>query len=254
VARRGSPGAATLAVRRTRAGRATDATAARRAPGGARPADAPGAEARAALIAAARALDALGFMPGGSGNLSLRTPRGLLITPSGLPYAATTPDDLVEVTPDGAVLAGTRRPSSEWRLHAALYAARSEAGAVVHTHSPHATALSCARQGLPPFHYMIALAGAAEIRCAAYATFGTAALAAAAVEAMAGGRRAALLANHGVVAIGTTLAAARALAEEVENLARQYLALRAAGLSPVLLTEAEMAEVLAGFADYGQPG
>ena len=153
---------------------------------------------------------------------------------------------------DGGVLAGHRRPSSEWRLHAAIYAARPDAGAVVHTHSPFATALSCAREGIPPFHYMIALGGGADIRCAAYATFGTEALAANCVAALEG-RRAALLANHGAVAFGASLAAARALAKEVENLARQYLALRAAGLAPVLLTAAEMEEVAAGFADYARP-
>jgi L-fuculose-phosphate aldolase len=209
------------------------------------------AEQAAALIAAAQALDALGFMPSKSGNLSVRTARGYLITPAALPYAETTEADLVEVDLAGEVLAGHRRPSSEWRLHAAVYAARPEAGAVVHTHSPRATALSCARQGLPPFHYMIALGGGGDIRCAAYATFGTQALADACVAALAG-RRAALLANHGVVAFGRTLGAARTLAMEVENLARQYLALRAAGLPPVLLTEAELAEVFAGFGAYGR--
>jgi L-fuculose-phosphate aldolase len=209
------------------------------------------AEHGPALIAAACALDAAGFMPGKSGNVSVRTPGGFLITPSGLPYAATTPDDLVELATDGTVLAGTRQPSSEWRFHAAIHAARpvAEAAAVVHTHSPFATALSCARLGLPPFHYMIALAGGPDIRCAAYATFGTEALARATVAALEG-RRAVLLANHGVVAIGASLARAQGLAMEVENLARQYLALRAAGLPPVLLTEAEMAEVFAGFASY----
>ena len=209
--------------------------------------------ARDEIVQAARALDALGFMPGKSGNLSCRTPGGFLVTPSGLPYAEMEPGDLVEVAEDGAVLDGDRRPSSEWRLHAAVYAARPEAAAVVHTHSPMATALSCAREGIPPFHYMVALAGGNDVRCAPYATFGTRALAENCVSALAG-RRAALLANHGVVAFGATLAAARALAEEVENLARQYLALRAAGLAPVLLTAAEMDEVAAGFADYAKPG
>jgi L-fuculose-phosphate aldolase len=209
---------------------------------------------REEIVEAARALDALGFMPGKSGNLSCRTPGGFLITPSGLPYTEMLPGDLVEVASDGAVLDGARRrkPSSEWRLHAAVYAARPEAAAVVHTHSPMATALSCAREGIPPFHYMIALAGGDSVRCAPYATFGTEALAVNCVAALEG-RRAALLANHGVVAFGASLAAARALAEEVENLARQYLALRAAGLAPVLLTPAEMEEVAAGFADYARP-
>nr|WP_274607346.1 class II aldolase/adducin family protein [Paracraurococcus ruber] len=205
------------------------------------------------MIGAARALDARGFMPSKSGNLSVRTAAGCLVTPSGLAYAATGPEDLVEIAPDGTVVAGHRRPSSEWRLHAAIYAARPEARAVVHTHSPMATALSCARQGIPPFHYMVALAGGPEIRCAAYATFGTQALAEACVAAL-DGRKAALLANHGVVALGGTLAGAKALAEEVENLARQYLALRAAGLDPVLLTAAEMAEVFEQFGDYGRAG
>lgn len=212
-----------------------------------------GQAAREEIVAAAQALDGLGFMPGKSGNLSRRTERGFLVTPSGLPYAAMGPSDLVEVAADGVVLDGHRRPSSEWRLHAAVYAARPESMAVVHTHSPMATALSCARDGIPPLHYMIALAGGSDVRCAPYATFGTEALAANCVAALEG-RRAALLANHGVVAFGATLAAARALAEEVENLARQYLALRAAGLAPVLLTAAEMEEVTAGFADYARPG
>jgi len=208
---------------------------------------------RAELIAAAQALDALGFMPSKSGNLSVRTRRGFLITPSALPYAETTPADLVECDQDGAVLKGKRKPSSEWRLHAEVYKARPEAQAVVHTHSPLATALSCARQGLPPFHYMIVMGGGGDIRCSRYATFGTQALAEAGVEALAG-RKAALLANHGVLAFGRTLAGAKALAMEVENLAREYLALRSAGLAPVLLTPGELEEVVAQFGGYGRLG
>ncbi|RAI58645.1 class II aldolase/adducin family protein [Roseicella frigidaeris] len=205
----------------------------------------------AELIAAARLLDAMGFMPSKSGNLSIRVAGGFLITPAGLPYAGIAEADLVTLDTAGRVLAGHRPPSSEWRLHAAIYAARPEAGAVVHTHSPMATALSCARLGLPAFHYMIALGGGADIRCSTYATFGTAALAEACLVALAG-RKAALLANHGVVALGASLAGARTLAIEVENLARQYLALRGAGLAPVLLTEAELAEVQAQFGGYGR--
>jgi L-fuculose-phosphate aldolase len=208
---------------------------------------------RAALIAAAQLLDGLGFMPSKSGNLSVRTKRGFLITPSGLPYAETAPADLVECAPDGTVLKGKRQPSSEWRLHAAAYAARPEAQAVVHTHSPMATALSCARLGLPAFHYMIVMGGGEDIRCSAYATFGTQELAAAGVAALEG-RKAALLANHGVLALGKTLAGAVAVAREVENLARQYLALRGAGIAPVLLTESELAAVVAQFGGYGRLG
>lgn len=210
---------------------------------------------RAALLEAARALDAAGFMPQKSGNLSLRTPRGFVITPSGLPYAATTEADLVECAPDGTPLTNGR-PSSEWRLHAAIHAARADAQAVVHTHSPRATALACARRPIPPIHYMITLAGAGGrlgIPCARHATFGTEELAQACVAALGDELRACLLANHGVVALGATLAGAVALAREVENLAGQYLDLLAAGLDPVLLTAAELAAAAAQLKDYGRP-
>ncbi len=203
------------------------------------------------VIETARRLDALGFMPSKSGNVSIRIEGGFRITPSSLPYAALTEADLVDVALDGTVLAGRHRPSSEWRLHAEIYAARPAAGAIVHTHSPRATALSCARRGLPAFHYMIALGGGDDIRCSAYASFGTAELAMTAVAALEG-RRACLLANHGVVALGSTLAAAETLAREVENLASAYLDLLAAGLAPVLLTAEEMLAVTAQFGGYGR--
>lgn len=210
---------------------------------------------RAALVEAARALDAAGFMPQKSGNLSLRTARGFVITPSGLPYAAMTDADLVECAPDGAAL-GPGRPSSEWRLHAAIFRARPDAMAVVHTHSPRATALSCARRDIPPIHYMITLAGAGGrlgIPCAAHATFGTEELAQSCVATLGDALRAVLLANHGVVALGATLAGAVALAREVENLAGQYLDLLATRLDPVLLSEAELADAAAQLQGYGRP-
>jgi L-fuculose-phosphate aldolase len=210
---------------------------------------------RAALVAVARALDADGFMPQKSGNLSLRTARGFVITPSGLPYAAMGEDDLVDCAADGEVL-GNGRPSSEWRLHAAIYAARPDAMAVVHTHSPAATALACARVGIPPLHYMVTLAGAGGplgIPCAAHATFGTEALAQAAVASLGEALRAVLLANHGAIALGATLAGAVTLAREVENLAGMYLRLLAAGLAPVLLDAAELAAATAQLKDYGRP-
>ncbi len=207
-------------------------------------------EARTALVRAAQGLDSAGMMPSKSGNLSLRWGAGMLITPAALPYARLTPADIVAVEQDAPRADARHRPSSEWRLHAAIYGARPEVGAVVHTHSARATALSCARRGLPPFHYMVLLAGG-EVRCAAHATFGTAALAEACLAALAD-RRAALLANHGAVAIGATLAAAETLAREVENLAGQYLDLLAAGLTPVLLNVQELAEAAAQFADYGR--
>jgi len=204
-----------------------------------------------AFVAAAQRLDAAGMMPSKSGNISVRHGDGFTITPAALPYARMTEADLVQVAPDGGVVPGAaHRPSSEWRLHAAIYAARPDIGAVVHTHSPRATALSCARRGIPPFHYMVLLAGG-PIRCAQHATFGTEALARHCVAALTD-RRAVLLANHGVVACGATLAAAVTLAFEVENLAGQYLDLLASGLKPVLLTKRDLAEAAAQFADYGR--
>ncbi len=205
------------------------------------------------ILRVACALDASGMMPNKSGNVSCRIPGGFLVTPSGLPYRELTTAQLVEVawTPDGPrPKSGGPRPSSEWRLHAAIYGHRPEVAAIIHTHSPRATALACAGQGIPPFHYMIALAGGA-VRCMPYETFGTEALAEAAVRGL-WRRRAVLLANHGVVAVGASLARALAVALEVENLAGQYLDLLAAGLEPELLPVAELEAVIARFVDYGR--
>ncbi len=208
-------------------------------------------ELRAAIVRVAQAMDRVGFAPSKSGNVSARHGEGFLVTPSGLPYAQTQPGDLVALDLDGRVLAGERRPSSEWPFHAAIYRARPEARAIVHTHSPRATALACARRGLPAFHYMIALCGGPDVRCADYATFGTPALAENAVRGL-DGRKAVLLANHGVIALGSSVDGAYAVAAEVENLAGQYLDLLAAGLEPVILDEAEMARVAERFAGYGK--
>ncbi len=210
-------------------------------------------ELGAGIVAVAQAIDLAGFCPSKSGNVSARTDAGFLITPSGLPYAQTLPDDLIELSLDGMVLSGARKPSSEWPFHAAIYRARPEAQAIVHTHSPRATAFSCTRQGIPAFHYMIALCGGADIRCADYATFGTPELAENAVRALEG-RKAVLLANHGVIALGASLAGAHQIVAEVENLAGQYLDILAAGLEPVILDAAEMARVSAKFAGYGKVG
>jgi L-fuculose-phosphate aldolase len=210
-------------------------------------------ELGAGIVAVAQAIDIAGFCPSKSGNVSARTEAGFLITPSGLPYAQTLPEDLIELSLDGMVLSGARKPSSEWPFHAAIYRARPEAQAIVHTHSPRATALSCTRRGIPAFHYMIALCGGADIRCADYATFGTPELAENAVRALEG-RKAVLLANHGVIALGASLAGAHQIVAEVENLAGQYLDILAAGLEPVILDAAEMARVSAKFAGYGKVG
>ena len=208
---------------------------------------------RQEIVAVAQAIDRAGFCPSKSGNVSARFGDGLLITPSGLPYAQTKPEDLIHLALDGTVLGGARKPSSEWPFHVEIYKARPDAQAIVHTHSPRATALSSTRRGIPAFHYMIALCGGPEVRCADYATFGTQALADNAVAALRD-RKAVLLANHGVIAVGATLEGAHAIAAEVENLATQYLALLAAGLKPAILGKAEMKRVAEKFAGYGKVG
>jgi len=207
-------------------------------------------QTREEIVTVAQALDAAGLVPNKSGNVSCRRPDGFLITPAGVPYRELTPGQIVALNLAGEPEAGAGRPSSEWRMHATIYARRAEVSAVVHTHSSQATALACAGRGIPPFHYMIALAGG-EIRCTPYATFGTAALADSAVRGLAG-RRATLLANHGVMAVGASLREAQSVAIEVENLAGQYLALLAAGLAPVLLSEEELQTVVDKFTQYGR--
>ncbi|PIV88905.1 MAG: class II aldolase [Hydrogenophilales bacterium CG17_big_fil_post_rev_8_21_14_2_50_63_12] len=190
----------------------------------------------------------LGLNQGTSGNVSARSTEGFLITPSGHDMTRIGAADIVPVDRDGNVPAGLA-PSSEWRFHRDLYAAFPEAQAVVHAHSPFAVALACLRRDIPPFHYMVAMAGGTDIRCAAYATFGTQALSAAVLAALRG-RRACLMANHGLLAWGRSLNGALALAQEVEALCGQYLRASQVG-EPVLLTAAEMAEVLEKFKGYG---
>lgn len=206
---------------------------------------------RAAIVATAQTMDRAGLAPNRSGNVSCRFDGGLLITPSGVPYPEMCAADIVSLDLAGVVRSGTRTPSSESPFHTAIYRTRPDAEAIVHTHSPQATALACARRGIPPFHYMIALAGGPGIRCAEYATFGTPALAENALRALEG-RRAVLLANHGVIALGASLETAYELACEVENMAGQYLRMLAAGLEPVILDDDEMQRVMAQFARYGR--
>lgn len=204
---------------------------------------------RQAVIATALGMNALGINRGKSGNVSARIDTGFLITPSGMPYAETTPDDIVAMGLDGSA-DGQRRPSSEWRFHRDIYASRDEVHAIVHTHSPFATTLACLDRGIPPFHYMVAVAGGADIRCAPYATFGTQQLSDHALHALAG-RRACLLAHHGMIAVGASLKAALALAVEVETLAEMYWRALQIG-EPANLSSAELDTVLRKFDDYGK--
>jgi L-fuculose-phosphate aldolase len=210
---------------------------------------------RQEVIATAQAMNAAGINRGKAGNVSARMRRdgfdGFLVTPTGLPYAHLVPADITAMTLDGEA-AGPRLPSSEWRFHRDIYRSRPDAEAIVHTHSPFATSLACLARGIPAFHYMVAVAGGADIRCAPYATFGTQALSDHAVAAL-DGRRACLLAQHGVIALGSSLEQALALAVEVETLAEMYWRVLQVG-EPVLLPDDEMRTVIAKFATYGQPG
>lgn len=202
---------------------------------------------RAELIAVARRFNALGINQGKSGNVSARVDGGFLVTPTGIAYERLSSANLAMVRADGSSEGG--QPSSEWRMHRDIYAGRSDAGAVVHTHSPCATALASLRRGIPAFHYEVALAGGPDIRCSGYATFGTQELSDLALSALQG-RRACLLANHGVIAIGADLESALALADKVEYLARMYAQALQLG-DPVLLDDAEMSRVAGKFATYG---
>jgi L-fuculose-phosphate aldolase len=199
------------------------------------------------LCDAYRRLEARGLNRGATGNLSQREGSGCLITPSGATAASLVPEALVRLDSHGAVRRGGR-PSSEWPLHTAVYAARRDVNAIVHTHSPAASTLAGLRRPLPAFHYMVAIAGGRDVRCAGYALFGSEALSARALEALQG-RKACLLANHGLVAVGEDLDEAVAVAEEIEALCAQYLEACAAG-EPVLLSDAEMDAVIERFADY----
>jgi L-fuculose-phosphate aldolase len=204
-------------------------------------------ELRHQLVATARRMNDAGLNQGRSGNLSHRTTDGLLITPSGLAYEAMTGEDIVRVGFDGSI-DGTRAPSTELPLHREILSARPEVSAVLHAHPVHATALASLRRPIPAFHYMVAVAGGDSIRVADYAAFGTEELSRHAVAALEG-RTACLLANHGLVALGATLDEAFDVAREMETLAAMYVAALAAG-EPVLLSAAEMADVLPRFERY----
>jgi L-fuculose-phosphate aldolase len=206
--------------------------------------------ARRQVIETALAMSRRGLSPGRSGNVSCRHADGMLITPTGLAYEGLKPEDVVLVSSDGSVPSGQLRPSSEWRFHLSVYTARPDLAALVHTHSLHATVLACAHRPIPAFHYMVAVAGGSDIPLVPYATFGTEELAQHVAAGMAE-RNACLMANHGAIAGGRTLAAALELAAEVEVLAEQYVKVLMLG-KPHILSAVEMDAVLERFAGYGQ--
>lgn len=214
--------------------------------------EARGAELRADLVATVRRLDELGLNRGSTGNVSVRAESdrsAFWITPTGMDADDLGDDDLVWMFDDGRAQ-GAWHPSTEWPFHRAIYRARADLAAVVHVHSVNATALACLRRGLPAFHYMVAIAGGDSVPCTPYHLFGTESLSRAVAEVFRD-RNACLMANHGLVAGGATLAHAMKVALEVEALCETYLTALAVG-EPALLAREEMAEVIEKFKTYGK--
>ena len=205
---------------------------------------------RTLVIATCRELTRRGLTHGKSGNVSVRCDeRQFFVSPSGMDYEVLQAEDIPLVDLDGHWF-GRCRPSSEWRFHRDIFESRHDVGAIVHTHSPRATALACTGRGIPAFHYMVAVAGGCDIRCAPYHGFGTQELSGGALAALQD-RKACLLANHGVIATGADLPSALSLAGEVENLALQYCTALSLGEAHIL-DDAEMDRVVEKFRTYGQ--
>jgi len=203
---------------------------------------------RQALIDTAIAMNNSRINHGTSGNVSVRVKNGLLITPSGMKYTQLNPGDIVFMSMDGTPHTRRSKPSSEWRFHRDIYRAKEEAGAILHAHSPWCTTLACLRRKIPPFHYMVAVAGGTTIRLAPYATFGSQKLSDYALQALHE-RKACLLANHGMLCFEANLESALDLAIEIENLARVYCQALQIG-TPQLLSDAELQTVLERFSKY----
>lgn len=203
---------------------------------------------RAEIIETCRAMNALRLNQGTAGNISVRVGQRMLLTPSGIPYDAMSPEQIVEMDFDGTYY-GPCRPTTEWRFHRDILLQRNDAEAIIHTHSMFSTVLSCLHQDIPAVHYMIALAGGDSIRCADYATFGSQELSDQALHALKD-RMACLLANHGLIVLGKSLKKTLALTVEVENIAEQYWRASQIG-TPVILDGPEMERIIALFKTYG---
>lgn len=204
---------------------------------------------RTELIEACRAMNGLGINKGTAGNISVRFGDGFLISPTGIPYDKLLPEHVVYMNWD-AGFDGDVRPSSEWRFHRDILQAREDLNAVVHTHSTNATSVSILNKDIPAVHYAIAAAGGPSIRCAPYEIFGSQELADRIIIALEG-RRACLLAHHGVIAAHVSIGRALSLAVTVEELATHYLNCLPMGEPPVL-TDEQIADVVEKFKTYGQ--
>ncbi len=192
-----------------------------------------------------------GLTTGTGGNISIfdKEKKYFAISPSGIDYFETEPEDVVIMDLDGKVVEGERKPSSEWMMHLIFYKKRDDVEAVVHTHSRFSSTISCMRWDIPALHYYVAFAGK-TIPCAKYASYGTQELADNAFEGMGEGK-AALLANHGLITIGRSVKEAFLVAEMSEEMAEYYYRTKSIG-EPVLLDEEEMESMLLSFKSYGQ--
>lgn len=206
-------------------------------------------ELRHDVIRTCLEMNAIGLNQGTAGNVSVRNSDGFLITASGVRYEDMTPGQVVQMDLEGGYH-GPVLPSSEWRMHMDIYKSRPEAKAILHVHSPHATALSCLRQEVPAFHYMIGVTGGDTLRCAEYASFGTEELSQAMLRAMEA-RNATLLANHGMICFAPTLKSVLSLGVEIEMLCQQYILARQCG-TPIILDSEEMTDILRRFGTYGK--
>ena len=206
----------------------------------------------ATLIETALHLEQIGLNHGATGNCSCRDGNTYLITPSGIDTQSLSEDKVVRMDFTGNIIDSipNLKPSSEWRFHKDIMSQRKEVGAVVHTHSIYASTVSLFGDTLPSFHYMIAVAGGDSVRCAPYAMFGTQELSDNIIGALID-RKACLIANHGLVAIGDNLKEALQIAEEIEHLCQLYIEARKLG-EPNLLSKKQMSEVIDRFQTYSR--
>ena len=213
--------------------------------------DSDGTALREAIIEQCLAMNRLGINQGTAGNISVRHGDGLLITPGSMPYDELTPDDIVYLAADGRP-EGRRERSSEWRFHYDIMRLRSDVNAIVHAHPTYSTTIAIMGRDIPAIHYMVALVGGSNIRCAPYAIFGSEELSRNAVAALED-RKACLLAHHGLIALGSSLKNAMWLTVEVETLARLYHGCLQLG-EPPLLSDRQIEEVIAKVSGYGHQG
>jgi L-fuculose-phosphate aldolase len=208
-------------------------------------------EVRRSIISQCLFMNSSGLNQGNSGNISVRFGDRMLITPTSIPYSEMTPEMIAAMPVEGEYGAyeGPNKPSSEWRFHLDIMKARPEVGSVVHTHATYSTILAIARKPIPACHYMVAAFGGDDVRVSGYARYGTKALSEHVLKALEG-RNGCLMANHGMLTVGSSLKKAMWRAVELETLAKQYYHTLLIG-GPVILSAEQIAETMESFSTYG---